>query len=365
VKSRPSQWRAFLALSFYALKAMVHNPGTLAFSFAFPIVFISIFGLIGGAGQNLNLGIPDDSDQTNPIVSTVHSLNFVKVEGGATGHLEDRLRQGKLDALMTVSAEGTPPRYSVNLVTTSGNPTGAATAQSVVGGIVDKTNLALAGVKNPTVTLSQQEVSGRKFRYIDFVLPGQIGFSLLSTALFSVVFGFIALKRLLVFKRMFATPVHALTILLAQGTSRLVIALAQTLIILAVGVFAFNFYLPHGLQTLGELIIISIIGLAAFMGFGIFASGYADNENSAGPMVNLISLPQMLLSGVFFPTDSLPDWVQPIANNLPLAYFNQAVRKVTTEGGTLPDTWPYLMGLVAWGVVMYFLASRTFKWEVS
>jgi ABC-2 type transport system permease protein len=363
--NKPSQWRAYLAMSRFSLKAMVRNPATLAFGFAFPVVFISIFGLIGGNGQNLNLGILDSSDKNNPIIQSVKNLNFVKVTEGSAANLEPKLRQGKLDAILTVfSQPGNPPHYSAELTTTSGNPTGAATANSVISGIVDKTNLALAGVKNPSATLTQQEVSGRKFRYIDFVLPGQIGFSLLSTALFSTVFGFIALKRLLVFKRMFATPVHALTILLSQGTSRLVVALVQTLLIIGIGVFAFNFYLPHGIQTLAELILLSIVGLAAFLGFGIFASGLAKDENSAGPLVNLISLPQMLLSGVFFPTDALPDWVQPIANNLPLAYFNQAVRKVTTEGGTLPDTWPYLIGLLAWGTVMYLLATRTFKWEV-
>lgn len=181
--------------------------------------------------------------------------------------------------------------------------------------------------------------------------------------MFSTVFGFIALKRLLVFKRMFATLVRALTILLAQGTARLVMALVQTLVIIGAGVFVFNFYLPHGLITLAEMIFLSAVGLAAFMGFGIFASGFASNENAAGPMVNLITLPQFLLSGVFFSTDALPSWIQPVANNLPLSYFNQAMRKITTEGGTLPDAFPYLSGLLIWGLVMYLLASRTFKWE--
>ena len=137
----------------------------------------------------------------------------------------------------------------------------------------------------------------------------------------------------------------------------------QTLLILALGIFVFKFYLPHGYITFIELLFLSALGLVAFLGFGYFMAGLANDENSAGPLVNLITLPQFLLSGTFFPTDSLPVWIQPIANNLPLSYFNMAVRKITTEGGDITQTVPYMLGLIAWGAVMYLLAAKTFKWE--
>ena len=218
-------------------------------------------------------------------------------------------------------------------------------------------------VIDPPVKLQEQKIEGRQARYIDFALPGQIGFSLLSTAIFGTVFGLIYLKKAGVLKRMFATPTKALTILLAQGLSRLVVALMQTMLILVIGVLVFKFYLPHGFITLLELILLSTIGLIAFLGFGYFFAGLANDENSAGPLVNLVTLPQFLLSGTFFSTDSLPTWLQPIANNLPLSYFNMAVRKITTEGGSLSETTPYIIGLLIWGAVMYILAARTFKWE--
>jgi ABC-2 type transport system permease protein len=361
--NRPSQLRAYLSMSWYTLKATLRNPATIAFGLAFPVVFIAIFGLIGNSGQNLTLGIPQESDRNNPVVATLKNLSFVKVDESDRQTLENKLRQGKVDGVLEVTTQGNPPHYGATLTTTSGNPTGAGTAQTIVAGIVDKLNLQLSGVTSPPIALSVKEVSGRQFRYIDFVLPGQIGFSLLSTAMFSTVFGFIALKRLLVFKRMFATPVRALTILLAQGTSRLVMSLIQTLVILAVGVLAFNFNLPHGWQTFGEVLVLVVIGLVAFLGFGIFASGFASNENTAGPIVNLVTLPQFLISGVFFPVESLPTWIQPVANNLPLSYFNHAIRTVTTDGGTLLQTLPYVGGLMLWGLAMYLLAARTFKWE--
>ncbi|HZE87817.1 MAG TPA: ABC transporter permease, partial [Methylomirabilota bacterium] len=59
----------------------------------------------------------------------------------------------------------------------------------------------------------------------------------------------------------------------------------------------------------------------------------------------------------------LPTWVQPVANNLPLSYLNMAIRKITTEGGDITQTVPYIFGMLAWGAVMYILAARTFRWE--
>ncbi len=360
---KPGQWKAYLAITWYAFRAQTRNPATFAFGFIFPIVFISIFGLIGGGGQSLTVGIPNNTPE-NQLVKTIEGQKFLKIEKSDPVSLNKKLQQGRLSGIVEVKKEkGTTSKYSVNIFTSTANALEAQSLTSAIRGIVDQTNLKLAGINNPSITLTQKEVSGRQFRYIDFALPGQIGFSLLSTAIFGTVFGLIYLKKALILKRMFATPTKPLTILLGQGTSRLIIALVQTLLILAMGIIVFKFYLPHGFTTFIELIIVSAIGLIAFLGFGYFFAGLANDENSAGPMVNLVTLPQFLLSGTFFPTDSLPSWLQPIANNLPLSYFNQAVRKITTEGGNLSDTAPYLVGLIVWGVVMYILAARTFRWE--
>lgn len=363
-QKKPSQFRAFLSLAWYSLRAQTRNPATFAFSFLFPIAFISVFGLIGNSQQKFNIGLPAGSNQKNPVIAVLQKQSFVTLDKEVRSTLETKLKQGKLSGIISVDQlSSTPPQYSVNLTTSSANPQEAATVQSFMHGVVDQLNLKLSGIENPPISIKQREVSGRQSRYIDFALPGMIGFSLLSTAIFSVVFGFVFLKKALVFKRMFATPVRAMTILLAQGTSRLIVALIQTILILAIGVLVFKFYLPHGWMTFVSLLFLSTLGLISFMGFGLLLAGFANDENSASPLVNLVTLPQFLLSGVFFPIDQLPKWVQPLADNLPLSYFNLAVRKVTTEGGTIQDTVPYMIGLITWGIIMYILAAKTFKWE--
>lgn len=359
---KPGQLRAYIALAWYAFLAQTRNPASFFFGFLFPIAFISIFGLIGNTPPSVTVGIPNSSSMENPVISAIEAQDIVTIQNGSQEELETDLEQGDIGGILSVNETG-EETYDVSLTLSTGLPQEAGMINALVENVVDKSNLTLSGVTNPPITLRLGEIEGRQPRYIDFALPGQIGFAMLSTAIFGTVFGLIYLKKALILKRMFATPTRALTILLAQGTSRLIIAIIQVVLILGIGVIFFQFYLPHGFLTFISLLAASLIGLIAFLGFGYFLAGIANDENSAGPIVNLVTLPQFLLSGTFFPTDSLPSWVQPFANNLPLSYFNTAVRQIANEGASLVDVWPYLLGLLAWGIFMYLLAARTFRWQ--
>ena len=359
---KPSQWWAFWSIAKYTTIAAARNKSTLAFGFLFPIAFVSVFGLLGNSSPTVSLGIDDAVSSQNPIVQSIEKMDIVELRRDNEQTLRQLVSEGEINAYLDIEPGQEQGRYSTTLVV-GNNPTTIGSSTSVVRGVIDSLNLQLSGVENPPIQLDVEQVDSRSGRYIDFALPGQIGFALLSTAIFGTVFGLIFLKRTLVLKRLFATPTQPLTFLLAQGASRLFFAVLQTIVIVAFGVLAFDFFLPHGWLTFAELILMSAIGLVAFLGFGYFMAGLAKDENSANPMVNLITLPQFLLSGVFFPTDGFPEWVQPIANNLPLSYFNQAMRDIATEGMHIIDVWPYILGLFAWGGIMYILAAKTFKWE--
>lgn len=361
VPKKPRQWPAFLAVVKYATLAALRNKATVAFGFIFPLVFISVFGLLGNTSVSVNLGVVDDN-LDNPVTPIVEEIDTFSITKGDAEDLKDQLSKGELDAVVDVDATDAGG-FVVNLYTNQANQQVSGAAVSILNGVVDKANLQMSGVTNPPLQLRQAEIEGNTARYIDFALPGMIGFALLGTALFGTVFGIIALKKTLVLKRMFATPTKPLTFLAGQGVSRLIFATAQTIVIVLVGVLIFDFTLPHGWITFLEIMIIQALGLVAFLGFGYFMAGFANDENSAGPLVNLVTLPQFLLSGVFFPTDSFPAWIKPVADNLPLTYFNEAIRTVTTKGGDITDTWFYLLGMLAWGAVMYILAAKTFRWE--
>ena len=99
------------------------------------------------------------------------------------------------------------------------------------------------------------------------------------------------------------------------------------------------------------------------MGFGFIVSSVSKNESSIPPFANLITLPQFLLGGTFFSTDAFPSWMQKICEVLPLKQLNDAMRNVAFEGAHLTDCGKQLGILALWGIVVYAIAIRVFKWE--
>jgi ABC-2 type transport system permease protein len=105
------------------------------------------------------------------------------------------------------------------------------------------------------------------------------------------------------------------------------------------------------------------LGLVVFMGFGFAVSGIAKNESAVPPIANIITLPQFLLSGTFFSISAFPSWLQPICKVLPLTFLNDAMRKVAFEGAGLLSV-SHQIGIIAlWGIAVYALAVKVFKWE--
>lgn len=355
IRHSPNEARALLALTLYPLIAMTRNISTVAFGFLFPLAFIAVFGLIGDRGASLRLGITPGG-ASGPLFASleqVPGLDFVRADDV---ELERRLRQGKLDGILEIRGE------RVVLRVNSAGPQ-AEVSRLWVQGTLDRLSLSAAGLVNPPYVLEVGAVAGRRDRYIDFALPGQIGFAILSTAIFGTVFGLLYLKKALILKRLFATPVHGITILLGQGLARLVLALAQTILIVVVGIVGFGFQLANGWVTLVEMLVLVVLGLLVFLGFGLLIAGRTSDENAASPLTNLFTLPQFLLSGVFFTTDVFPTWLRLVADILPLTHFNMAMRQIATEGAGLGGVLPSLLILGAWGVFSYGLAARTFKWE--
>ncbi len=111
------------------------------------------------------------------------------------------------------------------------------------------------------------------------------------------------------------------------------------------------------------MVLVSSLAFLVFMGFGFVISGLAKTESLILPLANLITLPQMLLSGTFFPIESFPSWMQPFCNVLPLTHLNDALRKIAYDGYSLLQVWQPVGILLLWGVGIYFIASRVFRWE--
>jgi ABC-2 type transport system permease protein len=190
-----------------------------------------------------------------------------------------------------------------------------------------------------------------------------LGFSLLGSAVFGVAFLFFNLRQQLVLKRYYATPIHKRNILYGEGLARVAFQMVTAVVLIVIGKYVFHFTLIHGWLTGLEMLVLSLLGVIVFMGFGFVISNIATSESTIPVLANIITLPQMLIGGTFFSTEAFPKWLQRFCDILPLKQLNDAMRNVAFEGAHLTDCWKQMGVLVLWGIVVYAVAIRFFKWE--
>lgn len=389
--NRPySNLRATLSIAKASLRSILRSPSAVVFTLAFPLIFIVVFANIGGSGVSVDVGVAKDCDTTNEVYKALKKnplINLIKTQ--STDDMAKNLAKGSLDAvidikhgqgaitvyppLSTMSAKDTLANKSLfNVDVKYSKASGKGPIlQSALNNIFYRVQSAVlskiqsySNIPSPKIVdLKETTVSGREYKYIDFILPGQLGFSLLSSGVFGTAFVFLSLRQTLVIKRFFATPVKRYSIVLGEMIARIVFALTGALIIIMIGHSLFGFTLIHGAVTVLNMLVLSLIGLIIFMGFGFTVSGIAKNESTVPPLSNIITLPQFLLSGTFFSTSAFPKWLRPLSEALPLTHLNNAMRKVAFEGAGLGDVTHQLLILLVWGIAIYAVAIKTFKWE--
>ncbi|MBP7166391.1 MAG: ABC transporter permease [Bacteroidia bacterium] len=366
-----SQLNAMLAISKASFRSILRSPSAVVFTLAFPLIFILVFGFISGGGINLWVALDSTSDTKNPIFDSIATMKGIHLVPGLSEEAIQRdLQKGKFDAVLKISrlpndstnGQGLP-KYALEVTTTQVSREKGIIIRSMLEHYADKANLLAAGIHQPMLQLKTKEINVREYKTIDFILPGQLGFSLLSSGVFGTAFVFFNLRQTLVIKRFFATPIRKPFIVLGEALSRLVFSLTGAAFLILIGHFAFGFTLIHGFTTFVSMLLLSAVGLILFMGFGFVVSGIAKSESTIPPLANIVTLPQFLLSGTFFEISNFPDWLQPICRVLPLTYLNDAMRMVAYEGVGLSQLLLPLGVILAWGIFIYALAVRVFRWE--
>lgn len=359
-----SNTKATLAIAKASFKSILRSPSAVVFSLLFPLIFIVVFGFIGSGGLTVDLGIGKNNDVNSPIYRALENIKMIHLVEKSEKDMNQDLEKGRLDAILNIQKNPAGmPAYFVNVQYTEASKEKGNVLKSILSNVILTMNSKANPGPPPVAELKESTIKGREYKTIDFILPGQLGFALLSTGVFGTAFVFISLRLTLVIKRFFATPVSKASIVLGEAIARIVFALFTAIFIIMVGHFAFGFTLIHGFTTVLNMLVLSTIGLIVFLGFGLAVSGIAKNESTVPPIANIFTLPQFLLSGTFFSISAFPAWLQPISRALPLTYLNDALRKIAFEGASLWDVNHQILILLLWGVGIYALAVKVFKWE--
>ncbi|MBM3159103.1 MAG: ABC transporter permease [Bacteroidetes bacterium] len=363
-----SQSRALLAIIKASFQAILANPSALVFSIAFPILFVIIFGAFRqDKGMQYAVAIQDGSDTTHAFYQALIKNPFVKiVRFSDSVSLRQALLRGKVTGVLAIesylSANASPAiKIRFTSTTASGNTTGGFLQQ--LDYLILQQEATQANRIRSIQLLPPTIEEVRPYRPIDFVLPGQIGFSILFSTLFGIAFTFYGLREQLVLKRFFATPIRPINVLIGIGISRLFFQLVSVSVLIAFGHWVMDFTLHNGLTTFLSILLLTILMLFLLMGVGLLISSVAKVDSSIPLLINLFALPQLILSGTFFPVDVFPRWIQQISALLPLRHFNDALRKISFEGESLLACGTELGVLLGWTFLIYFLTSRLIRWE--
>jgi ABC-2 type transport system permease protein len=343
--------RRIYAMTVASLKMILRDRTALFFSLAFPIVFMTLFGLIfGNAGSSK----PDlDVVGKGPLVTALQRSEAVKLhvqpdEQTALKRVHDGDETGAL--IMSGS--------KAHLYYQASSTVQGPILQAIVQGVADNMNIRATG-KPPLVSITSSSVEDRDLSYIDYLVPGLLAMAISQSAVFGIAFALVAFRAKGILRRLRLTPMPLGEFATARVLMALCLALAQAVVLLAVGHFAFGVTIAGNLLSLIPLII---LGALCFIAIGLLVGSVAKTEDAAAAMANLVTLPMTFLAGVFFPLDSAPGVVQAISKVLPLTYLADGLRGVAVRDHSLAWTLPKLGVLAAFTVVIVGVSLRSFRW---
>lgn len=219
--------------------------------------------------------------------------------------------------------------------------------------------LALTGRGSP-IRAASQAIGARVASFLDFLVPGLLAMMLMNSAVFAIAITVTRWRDRGVLKRLRASGLSPATIMTTWLANQSLTGIASAAILLALAIWGFG---AHETLRLGTLAVLVVIGLLAFFGLGFFLASVARDSEGVAPLVNVVTLPMMFLSGVFFPVDSLPRWLQSVVQFLPLTFLSHGLRETMNAGAGLGSLGVDVLGLIAWLCLAGAAGVRFFRWE--
>ena len=186
-----------------------------------------------------------------------------------------------------------------------------------------------------------------------------IALSIAQGGMFGMV-DLVEMRRKGLIKRLRMTPANMGIFGLSDMVMRLIFSIVQIILLSLIGVFIFgaNLYL-----NLPSLILVFLVGALSFNALGYFISSFSNTTEAYMGVANITSFIMMFLSGIFFPIETMPEWIQPISNILPLTYFAEGLRDSMVYETSIftSSIWFGFGNMIIWGAVAFILGSLFYK----
>lgn len=322
----------------------LRDRATLAWNIVLPVALVVGLAVIFGGPERplFKVGVLHEGEEirasAHPFLST-HYVEFFSARGEADA--VRKVSRHQMDLLLDLRAT---PRYWVN-------------TDSPKGYIVEKLLL-----ESDPHGLRREAVSGAAVRYVDWLLPGILGMNIMFSCLFGVGWVVVRYRKNGFLKRLRATPLRAIEFIAAQVLSRLMLTMAVTVFVF----LGLRFVLDFPMEGSGLLLLlVATLGSIALISVGLFIAARFTSEELASGILNVLTWPMMLLSGVWFSLEGSAEWVQWVAKIFPLTQMLDAARAIMLDGAGITDVYPQLVFLTLTSALFLFLGATFFRWRAD
>jgi ABC-2 type transport system permease protein len=360
------------SLSVAYIKRFYRDKTALFFTFLFPLIFLLVFGSLNRGTNSVRFDIVlIDSATTSTLGEgfrgALEETGIFTIEPAYStlDEAKQALGRGEVDGIVELpekfgelNQSGMPSGNALVYIEES-SPQAGQTIAAIVQGVIDEFNSAATGF-SPPLSVELVSTATANLSAFDYVFAGLLGFTVLSLGVFGLANTMPAEKKTGVFRRLRAAPIGSSQVILANGVAYMLNGIISLVLMFVVALAVFDFNMRGSYVSFALLALLSII---LMFGIGLAIGGWAKNENQSSPVAQLVALPMMFLSGVFFPRFLMPEWMQSITGFIPLTPIVDGFRLIITEGQTLFDLGPQLAVIFAWIVAVYVIAIRVFRWE--
>ena len=361
-----------LRLTVANVKSLMRDRAALFWTIFFPIMFVFLFGWIFGGSGDTRISVGYVDQDGTPAAAGLRqafaNVPLLTLQDGSLEAEKAAMQHGDVSAVIVIpnglqaalaqAKAGTTASVAIQLY---GDPSQNQTTQ-VVQGVVSQVangfNLAAQG-GSAILTVSQLTLQSTNISSVAYLVPSILAMALMQLGVFAAI-PLVQQREKGILKRLGATPLARWKLVGSNVLLRLMVAVVDAVLILGIGYVFFDVKIVGNLLESAGVVL---LGAASFLAIGFMLASFLKTEEQATGVVQIVQLPMMFLSGIFFSFDFLPGFLQTVARFLPLTYLGDALRQVMVNGTQVAPLGMDLAILTGWLVVCLTIAARTFRWE--
>jgi len=345
------------------IQIFLRNKQYIFFSLLLPVVILGIVGLSDGERDPVDIGLVDysNSNISKEFIDKLSNNVLFNINQSDEEILRNKLIKGELTLILLLPDDMGDASKTTNIKLLADKS--QITFIEAIKPIINQTLIGVEreiSKKIPMFSLEIEDIKSRTQTYLDFLLPGIMAFMLMNLSIAGSGFNVVEFRRRGILKRLFVTPIKPIDFVSAIVVARMVIVLGQLSVIFG---FAFFFLDVNIAGSISHLFFIIMLSVLMFLTLGFSIGSLAKTQESVGVIASIFIYPQIVMSGVFFPIDTLPEFIQPFSEILPLSIVADAMRSISSDGLLLLAVYKNIIGISIWIVIGTFISTKLFVWK--